>query len=92
MADTPAIAFHAKVRVRSASAGTLEIDGRLGYVAGVTERPLDDGGFGYGVFIYDLSRVWCCTGAELEPTGEVDEQAARNSELQRQRLAARHTE
>ncbi len=90
MADTPAIPFHAKVRVRSASPGTRKIDGRLGYVAGITERPLKEGQFGYGVFVYDLERVWCCAEAELEPTGEVDEEAVRNSELQRQRLAAKH--
>ena len=90
MADNPAIPFHAKVRVRSASPKTREINGRLGYIAGITERPLDDGCFGYGVFIYDLSRVWSCTEAELEPTGEVDEQSVRNAELQRQRLAAKN--
>jgi hypothetical protein len=90
MADTPAIPFHAKVRIRSASPGTREIDGRLGYVAGITEGPLDDGRFGYGVFIYDLSRVWCCAEAELEPTGEIDEQSVRNTELQRARLAEKN--
>lgn len=90
MAGNPAVPFHAKVRVRSASQETREIDGRLGYVAGITERPCDDGSFGYGVFIYESSRVWCCSEAELEPTGEVDEQAVRNSELQHQRLSANH--
>ena len=54
MADTPNIPFHSKVRIRSASHETREIDGRLGYVAGITARSLDDGrfGYGYGVFIY----------------------------------------
>jgi hypothetical protein len=89
MADTPAIPFHAKVRIRSASPTTRDIDGRLGYVAGITEYPVDDGCFGYGIFIYDLSRVYSCAEAELEPTGEIDEQAARNAEVQRQRLAAK---
>jgi hypothetical protein len=89
LADTPGIPFHAKVRVRSQSPRSREIDGCLGYVAGISDDPLDDGRFGYGVFIYDLSRVWCCAEAELEPTGEVDEQAVRNAELQNQRLAAK---
>jgi len=89
MADTPTVPLHAKVRIRSATPATREIDGRLGYVAGITEHRIDDGRFGYGIFIYDLSRVWMCAEAELEPMGAVNEQAARNSEVQRQRLAAK---
>jgi hypothetical protein len=90
MADAPAIPLHVKVRIRSASDVTRLIDGRLGYVAGITAGPLDDGRFGYGVFLYDFSRVWCCSEGELEPTGDVDDQAVRNSERQRQRLATNH--
>src|SRR4051812_23982871 len=90
MADTPAIPFHAKVRVRSASPGTREIEGRLGRIAGKTEQPNEDGRYGYGVFIYDLARVWCCNEAELEVTGEFDEDAIRISEQQRLRLAAKN--
>jgi hypothetical protein len=86
----PTISFHAKVRVRSINPATREIDGHLGCVAGITERPLDDGHFGYGVFIYDLARVWCCAEAELEPTGEMDEQQVRVAEEQRKRLAAKN--
>jgi hypothetical protein len=89
MDTKPAISFHAKVRVRSANPATREIDGRLGYVAGITERPMDDGHFGYGVFIYEFSRVWCCAEAELEPTGERDEQSVRNAEEQRTRHLAK---
>jgi hypothetical protein len=91
MDDKPSIWFHAKVRVRSNRPATCEIDGRLGYVAGITERPEEDGHFGYGVFIYDLGRVWCCTETELEPTGATDEQAVRSSEEQRKRLAEWNT-
>jgi hypothetical protein len=85
----PTISFHAKVRVRSANPATREIDGQLGYVAGITEMPLDDGHFGYGVFIYEFGRVWSCAEAELEPTGERDEESVRNAEEQRKRLSAK---
>lgn len=90
MDTQPKISFHAKVYVRSIDPANHEIDGRLGYVAGITEHPLDDGHFGYGIFIYELSRVWCCTEAELEPTGELDEQRVRTAEEQRKRLAAKN--
>jgi hypothetical protein len=80
MADTPAIPLHMKVRVRSASAGTREIDGRLGYVVEVSDGRLDDGRLGYDVFVYDLGKVWRCAEAELEPTDEIDEQAVRDWE------------
>ena len=63
------IPFHAKVLVRSKRAITQEIDGLLGYVAGITEHPDEQGKFGYGVFIYDFERVWCCEENELELTG-----------------------
>jgi hypothetical protein len=92
MDTKPTIPFHAKVRVRSASPATREIDGRLGHIAGITGTPLDDGHFGYGVFIYDLSRVWCCAEAELEPTSQVDEEMVRRSEEHRKRLAAKGME
>jgi hypothetical protein len=89
MDTKPTIPFHAKVRVRSVNPATCEIDGHLGYVAGITETPLEDGHFGYGVFIYDFARVWCCAEVELEPTGELDEQSVQNAEEQRQRLSAK---
>jgi hypothetical protein len=89
MDTKPTISFHAKVRVRSINPTTREIDGRLGYVCGITERPLVDGHFGYGVYIYDFARAWCCAEAELEPTGEQDEQSVRNTEEQRKRLLAK---
>lgn len=91
MANTPAIPFHTKVRVRTNDPAKARINGMLGYIGGVTERPMDDGRFGYGVFIYELARVWSCREAELELTGEVDEQRVRIAEQQRLRLAAKNS-
>jgi Immunity protein 31 len=76
----PTFPFYLKVRVRSPDPRKKEIDGRLGYIAGITESPNDDGHFGYGIFIYDLARVWCCDERELESTGEMDIISARNAE------------
>jgi hypothetical protein len=45
---------------------TRGINGRLDYVAGVSERPDADGRYTYAVYLYDLSRFWCCAEAELE--------------------------
>jgi len=90
MPDVPSIPFHAKVRVQTADPAKAKINGRLGRIAGRTEQPNDDGRYGYGVFIYDLARVWCCNEAELEVTGEFDEDAVRISEQQRLRLAAKN--
>ena len=39
MDTKPAISFHSKVRVRSVTPATREIDGRLGYVAGIRIEP-----------------------------------------------------
>jgi len=83
----PSIPFHAKVRIRSINPGTSKINGLLGYVAGISESPESDGHYGYGVFVYELKRVWCCAEAELEPTGELDEQSVKNAKLQNERLA-----
>jgi hypothetical protein len=85
MAVEPAIPFHMKVHVHTSDPAKREIDGRLGYVAGVTEHPCDDGRFGYG----DLSIVWCCAESELEPTGELDQEQVRIAEEQQARLAAK---
>lgn len=85
MAGTPAIPLFAQVRVRSVSAETREINDRLGYVIGVSNRPQDDGRFGYGVFVYDLSKVWRCTESELDPTGELDKEAMRDQKRERVR-------
>ncbi|HEX4796663.1 MAG TPA: hypothetical protein VH370_22920 [Humisphaera sp.] len=90
MADMPSIQFHAMVRVRTADPAKAKINGRLGRIAGKTEQRNDDGRYGYGVFIYDLAGVWCCNDAELEVTGEFDEDAIRISEQQRLRLAAKN--
>jgi hypothetical protein len=90
MADVPFIPFHAKVRVKTADPAKAPINGRLGRIAGMTERPNDDGRFGYGVFVYDLAEVRCCNEAELDVTGELDEDALRMSEEHRVRLAAKH--
>ena len=87
MATTPAFPFHTKVFVRSKRPVTQDIDGRLGYVAGITEQPDDNGHFEYGIFLYDLKRVWCCKEAELESTFEVDHESVHRSEEQASRLA-----
>lgn len=83
----PNIPFHAKVRVRSLHPNTQEIDGRLGYVAGITEEPQDNGRFGYAILIYDFARVWCCDEDELEPLSELDYGSIRCAEEQAKRLA-----
>lgn len=87
MTAKPSLPFHLKVRVRSKGPATREIDGRLGYVAGITETPDDDGRFGYGIFIYDLARVWMCSEGECESVGEFDSEAVKRSEEQARRLA-----
>jgi hypothetical protein len=90
MGDVPFIPIHAKVRVQTADPAKAPINGRRGRIAGKTERPNEDGRYAYGVFIYDLARVWCCEEAELQVTGEFDEDAVRISEQQRLQLAARN--
>lgn len=87
MDERPALSFHLKVRVRSKRPVTKEIDGRLGCICGITERPDEHGKFGYGIFVYDLERVWCCDEDELELTGEVDHQAVERADAQARRLA-----
>jgi hypothetical protein len=86
MDTKPVFPFHTIVRVRSKRPAILEIDGRLGYVAGITETPDDKGHFGYGIRIYDLGRVWCCDEDELESTGELDLDAVKLAEVQARRL------
>jgi hypothetical protein len=87
MRAIPSVPFHARVRVRSKSPQTRDIDNRLGYVAGITDELQGNGQFGYGIFIYDLARVWCCDESELEPTGEFDHEAIARAEGQKKRLA-----
>ncbi len=87
MTARPNLPFHLKVRVRSNRPTTQAIDGRLGYVAGITETTDDKGRFQYGIFIYDLARVWMCSENECESTGELDAEAVRRSEDQRRRLS-----
>ena len=85
----PGLSFHVKVRVISQDPRKREIDGLLGYVAGITETPDDDGTFGYGIFIYNLGIVWYCLEHECEPTGDIGLEAVRSSEEHRKRLALR---
>ena len=87
MTAKPSLPFHLKVRVRSKELATREIDGRFGYVAGITETPDDDGRFEYGIFIYDLARVWMCSEDECESVGEFDSETVKRSEEQAKRLA-----
>ncbi len=89
-ANTASIPFHARVRIRTADPEKVTINGRLGYIAGKTEEPTDDGRYGYGVFVYDLARVWSCRETELEVTGKFDEHAMKVSEQHRLRLAAKN--
>ncbi len=87
MAAKPVFPFHAKVCVRSKRPVTREIDGQLGYVAGITEQQDENGRFGYAIFVYGLKCVWCCDEDELEPTGELDHESAKRAEEQTRRLA-----
>ncbi|MFO0960185.1 MAG: Imm31 family immunity protein [Isosphaeraceae bacterium] len=87
MPAKPTFPFHTKVFVRSKRPVTRHLDGRLGYVAGITEQPDGNGHFTYGIFLYDIRRLWCCKEDELESTGEVDLQAVQCSEEQARRLA-----
>jgi hypothetical protein len=91
MDSRPSIPFHAKVRIRSRNSGTRKIDGMLGYIEGISEHHDSDGQYVYGVFVYELERVWCCAESELEPTGELDEQSVRNEKLQVERIAKKNT-
>lgn len=89
MATIPTFSFHTQVLVRSKRPATRDIDGLLGYVAGISERPDESGHFEYAIFLYDLKRAWCCEEAELESTGEVDDESVRRSEEQARRLASK---
>jgi hypothetical protein len=86
MSSKPAIAFHTQIRIRSKCPATSELDGLTGYVASIGEEPDGDGRYSYGVFVYELSRLWCLREDELEPTGDLDEQAVANFKAQTERL------
>lgn len=83
----PALPFHTKVRIRSKRPVTQEIDGQIGYVGGITEQRDENGHFEYGIFVYELKRVWCCKEYELESTGELDYDSVKRAEEQATRLA-----
>jgi hypothetical protein len=83
----PKLPFHLKLRVHSKRPATREIDGRLGYVSGITDAPGEDGRFEYGILIYDFGRGWVCSEDECESIGELDVEAVKRSEEQGRRLA-----
>jgi hypothetical protein len=62
--------FFERVRVVTRDPTKAAIDGLLGAILGKVQN--EDGSWCYGVFIYDLNRVWYCSEAELVSTGEFD--------------------
>jgi hypothetical protein len=62
--------WYERVRVATADPTKEAINGRLGAVLGKAQG--DDSRWSYGVFIYDLQRVWVCREDELATTGEFD--------------------
>ncbi|MBA4188125.1 MAG: hypothetical protein C0467_08910 [Planctomycetaceae bacterium] len=62
--------WYEKVRVNTADPKKAPIHGELGAILGKTQS--DDGSWSYGVFIYNVSRVWSCCEGELVDTGEFD--------------------
>ena len=62
--------FYERVRVVSRDPAKGAINGRLGAVLGKAED--ESGSWWYGVFVYELDRVWYCSEDELTSTGEFD--------------------
>ena len=58
------------MRIASSDPAKATIDGQLGAILGKAQA--EDGGWWYGVFSYELERVWYCSEAELVSTGEFD--------------------
>jgi hypothetical protein len=61
--------FYEKVRVVSDDPSKAEIFGKLAAVLG---KAKGDGGWSYGIHVYDSPRTWHCWEHELESTGDFD--------------------